>query len=116
VRLTPQDIANAFEVSGLTPIRKAFSKFNDKGCAMQAYAEAHEQYNGSPANVSLDIGKAYFEGFTTGWDGNPPLPDKRIVAHYGVEGAMRYHDGIQDGNAAASQVFAPTANELTYTH
>jgi hypothetical protein len=107
MRLDAQAIEDAFTQTGLTPIRKSFGD-GSVGCGMQAFARAHDVYKGRPANVSLrSVGRPYFEGFTTGWDGYKPLPDSRILTQYGgPEGAMRYYDGVEDGAKAAEAVFA----------
>jgi hypothetical protein len=108
MRLDVQAIEDAFSKTGMKPIRKSFGD-GSVGCGMQAYARAHEDiYKGHPANVSLlGVGRPYFEGFTTGWDGHSALPDERVLTQYGgPEGAMRYHDGLEDGAKAAEALFA----------
>jgi hypothetical protein len=107
MRLGVQAIEDAFARTGIKPIRRNFGK-GSEGCGMQAYALAHKEDKGRPANVSLHgVGRPYFEGFTTGWDDYKPLPDERLLALYGgPEGVMRYYDGVEDGAKAAEAVFA----------
>lgn len=112
MRLTAEDIANAFEVTGLHPVRQTFGEGNE-GCGMRAYALAHEEFKGVPTRVSLKlVGGAYFDGFMTGWDYGPEaaLPEDQLIRQYGsVEGMFRYLDGIADGAASAEVVFARAA-------
>jgi hypothetical protein len=106
MRLSAEAITEAFEVTGMQPITRNFGD-KERGCGMQAYARAHEEYKGRPANVSLlATGRPYFEGFTTGWDGYQALPEERLMKQYGgIQGMFRYLDGLEDGKAAASRVF-----------
>jgi hypothetical protein len=109
MRLTADQIKEAFVATGMRPIRKSFGD-RSVGCGMQAYAHAHKAlYDGSTFKVSmLATGKAYFEGFTTGWDyAKSALSDDRVLKQYGgPEGAMRYYDGVEDGRNAAAAMFA----------
>lgn len=109
MRLSKDDILEAFDTTGMTPVRRTFGN-DEQGCGIKAFANAHrEEYRGLPRLVSLlGIGQPYFEGFTTGWDsGKTDLSDDLLLKQYGgPEGVMRYFDGLEDGRVAAEAVFA----------
>lgn len=108
MKLTVQDIVEAFKITGMKPLRKSFGD-GSRGCGMLAYARAHDDlYAGKPRKVLLlTTGRAFFEGFTTGWDKYAPLPEDRLIAQYhGVEGMFEYLDGLEVGRASAKAVFS----------
>jgi len=113
VRLTVEDIASAFESTGLRPVRRTFGG-RDEGCGLQAYALAHEAYRGLPSLVSKQlVGPGYFHGFTTGWDygADAALPREELLQRYlGVDDMSPYLDGVADGAAAAEAIFESATN------
>jgi len=71
-RVCAYDVVNAYEATGLIPIRKAWSSKDERGgCAIDALARWSTSLSGAAwADENLD--PEYTRGFTDAWDADEP--------------------------------------------
>ena len=106
-RLTKSTIRGAYEATGMYPVTGTFQDGHGGGCGMRTFAVARGMdLNTFIADLKMLFGKAYFEGFTSGWDSDKPLEasdEYSLLTRYGPAGFMRYLDGREDGRAGRGE-------------
>lgn len=95
LRVTPEEVVDAYRKTGMRPIRGAWRNGRECGCPLAALALAAEA--GSPVFWSLErFGSHYAVGFINGVD----KPDQDTVFN------PRWDIGFKDGKAAWAAVVA----------
>ena len=103
MKLTKDTVVEAFRETGLAPIRGSFGD-GSVVCGMAAYARMLDLGSVYVPKLKQMFGRAYFEGWTHGWDGGRDMSDAELTRRYGIVGSMRWYDGREDGADAYAEV------------